>query len=117
MTPTLNELHRADARFWELLRRFPLLPLQSEADLDAATEVIHELIDQDALSPAEDDYLDILSDLVYAYEEVHYPMPDVPPHEMLAELMESKGHTPDDGAAKAGIAAPPSPRFWLASKR
>lgn len=105
MTQTLNELHRTDARFWELLRRFPLLPLQNETDLDGATDVIHELIDQDTLSPAEDDYLDILSDLAHDYEEIHYPMGDTPAHEMLAELLESNGLSPNDVSAKTGIAA------------
>ena len=104
MTPTLNELHRADARFWELLRRFPLLPLRSEAELDAATEVIHELIDQKTRSKAEDDYLDVLTRIVEKYEEVHYPMEDVPANEMLAELMEEKQFTQAQVAKGAGIA-------------
>lgn len=59
--------------YLELVRRFPLRPIRTEEELDAATVVIHSLIDKEVLTPPEDDYLDVLSDLVIAYEEVHYP--------------------------------------------
>lgn len=81
---------RGQERYLELLARFPLRPVRTEAELDAATEVIHELIDQNERSAAENDYLDVLSDLIEKYEEVHYPVVDVSDGEMLKYLMESR---------------------------
>lgn len=103
-TPLAKLYGKGQARYLELLEKFPLRPIQSEADLDAATEVIHELIDQKSRSKAEEDYLDILSRVVEQYEEVHYPLEDTPAHEMLAELMESNQYTQAQVAKGAKIA-------------
>jgi HTH-type transcriptional regulator/antitoxin HigA len=59
-----------------------LRPLRTEADLDAAVAVIDDLIDQAALAP-EQDYLDVLSDLVEAYETETIPMRPVGDAELL----------------------------------
>ncbi|MBX9627615.1 MAG: helix-turn-helix domain-containing protein [Gemmataceae bacterium] len=91
-------------RYLELIRRFPLRRLQSEADLDAAIAVVNELIDQDALTPPEDDYLDILSDLVEEYEDVHHPMDPVSDADMLRFLIENKALTQAAVATGTGIA-------------
>jgi HTH-type transcriptional regulator/antitoxin HigA len=42
----------------------------------------------DTISPEEEKLLDLLSNLVEAYEDEHYPMPDVSPNEVLKFLME-----------------------------
>lgn len=103
-TPLAKLYGKGQDRYLELMEKFPLRPIRSEADLDAATEVIHELIDQESRSKAEEDYLDVLTDLVHAYEEVHYPMGDTPAHEMLAYLMELRELTQAQVAKGAGIA-------------
>jgi HTH-type transcriptional regulator/antitoxin HigA len=95
---------KSEDRYLELVRRFPLRPLRSDADLDAAVAVIDSLIDQDDLSPPEQDYLDVLSDLVEAYEDEHVPIDPVSDAEMLRFLIESKGVTQAQAAAEAGIA-------------
>lgn len=95
---------RGEARYRELCERFPLRPVRTEAELDAATVVVHELIDQDKRSKAEDDYLDVLTDLVEAYEEVHYPMEPVSGASMLAYCMELRNLTQAEVAKGAGIA-------------
>ena len=82
----------------------PPAPLRSEADLDEATAVIHSLIDQESLSKAEQDYLDVLSDLVEAYEDVHYPIDPVPDFEMLGYLIELRNVTQAQLAADTRIA-------------
>ncbi|MEO2088272.1 MAG: hypothetical protein ABGY75_02085, partial [Gemmataceae bacterium] len=92
-TPLTKLYGRHHGRYLELLARFPLRPVRTEAELDAATEVIHELIDQHKRSAAEDDYLDVLSDLVEKYEEVHYPNEEVSDGGMLTYLMEVKDVT------------------------
>lgn len=104
-TPLAKLYGRGTDRYLELLGKFPLRPIRTEAELDAATEVIHELIDQDTRTVAEDDYLEVISQLVEQYEEVHYPMGDVSDAEMLAYLMEIQGRTQTEVARGAKIAA------------
>lgn len=91
-------------RYLELVRAFPLRPLRTDADLDAAVAVIDALIDQDELSAPEQDYLDVLSDLVEAYEEETVPIKPVGDAEVLRFLIEAKGVTQAEAAKQAGIA-------------
>lgn len=95
---------KSEDRYLELVRRFPLRPLRSDADLDAAVAVIDALLDRDDLAPPEQDYLDVLSDLVEAYEDEHVPIEPVSDAEMLRFLIQSKGVTQAQAAAEAGIA-------------
>jgi HTH-type transcriptional regulator / antitoxin HigA len=104
-TPLAKLYGRDTDRYLDLLAKFPLRPIRREAELDAATEVIHELIDQDTRTVAEEDYLEVISQLVEQYEEVHYPLEEVPDAEMLAYLMEIQSRTQTDVARGAKIAA------------
>ena len=63
--------------------RVPLVPIRTEEELDAATKVIHSLIDRDELSGPEQEYLYALTDLVEAYEAEHYPDEPVSDTEIL----------------------------------
>ena len=85
-------------------RRFPLRPLRTDADLDAAVAVVDSLIDQDELSAPEQDYLDVLSDLVETYEDETIPIKPVGDADMLRTLIEAKGVTQAQAAKEAGIA-------------
>ena len=96
--------NRGQDRYLELVREFPLRPLRSDADLDAAVAVVDGLIDRDELSPAEQDYLDVLSDLVEAYESKAVPIDPVGDADMLRFLIEGRGETQAQAAAGAGIA-------------
>ena len=87
----------------ELVREFPLRPLRSDADLDAAVAVVDGLIDRDELSPAEQDYLEVLSDLVEAYETKNIPIDPVGDADLLRFLIEDRGETQAQAAAGAGI--------------
>src|ERR1700722_13964497 len=91
-------------RYLELVRQFPLRPLRTEADLDAAIAIIDLLIDQESLSVPEQDYLDVLSDLVEAYENEVVPMTPVSDSEMLRFLIEQKGVSQSETATGARIA-------------
>ncbi len=91
------------ASYLTLIRRFPLRPITSEAELDRATAVMNSLLDRD-LDSAEDDYLDVLSDLIERYEDKHHPIGDVSEDEMLAFLIEQKDVTQVEAARGAGIA-------------
>lgn len=103
-TPIGSVYGRQQDRYLELIRRFPLRPIRSEAELDGATRVIDSLIDQETLTPPEQDYLDVLSHLVEAYESEHYPEEPVSDAQMLRFLIEMKGVTQSEAAKGAGIA-------------
>ena len=91
-------------RYLELVRKFPLRPLRTDADLDAAVAMIDSLLDQDRLSKPEHDYLDVLSDLVEAYEEEAVPMRRVDDSQMLRFLIENRGVSQADVSKQANIA-------------
>jgi HTH-type transcriptional regulator/antitoxin HigA len=91
-------------RYLELIHQFPLRPIETEADLDAAIKVIDSLIDQDSLSSSEQDYLEVLGDLVEAFENVHYPEEPVSDAEMLTYLLDTRGVTQAAVAKATGIA-------------
>ncbi len=103
-TSTRAVYGKREDRYLELVRTFPLRPLRTDADLDAAVAVVDSLIDQDELSPPEQDYLDVLSDLVEAYEEDAVPIKPVGDADMLRLLIEAKGVTQAQAAKEAGIA-------------
>lgn len=91
-------------RYLELIRRFPLRPIRTEAELDDAIRVIDGLIDQGTRSRAEEDYLDVIGDLVIAYEDVHYPDEPVSDADMLQSFLEDWRVTQSEVAKAAGIA-------------
>lgn len=91
-------------KYLDLVRQFPLRPIRSEKDLDRAVEVIDSLIDRSSLSSDEKDYLNVLSDLVEAYEEEHYPMAKVSDARMVRHLMEAKSVNQSELAQATGIA-------------
>jgi HTH-type transcriptional regulator/antitoxin HigA len=95
---------KREDRYLDLIRRFPLRPLRTGADLDAAVAVIDELLDRAALTVPEQDYLDVLSDLVESYETETIPMRPVGDAELLRFLIEHKNITQAEAASGASIA-------------
>lgn len=79
--------------YFALVRAFPLVPVESDEDLDRAIAVINLLLDKPALSPGEQGYLDVLSDLVEKYESTEHPIGPVSDGGMLRHLIEAKGVT------------------------
>ena len=75
------------------------------------------LLDQEELSDAEQDYLDVLSDQIEAYEAEAVPIRPVGDADMLRFLIESRGATQAAVAAEAGIAESTTPKSWPASGR
>src|SRR5437899_9006113 len=59
--------------YLDLVRQFLLRPIRSEKELDRAIAMINSLLDRDRLSPAEEDYPDVLGGLVERYEDKHHP--------------------------------------------
>jgi len=95
---------KTEDRYLDLVRQFPLRPLRTDADLEAAIAVIDALIDRPALKAPEQDYLDVLSDLVEAYEAEMVPMQPVGDANLLRFLIEQRGVTQTAAATGAGIA-------------
>ena len=91
-TKTVNRFKgKVRDAYLELIQEFPLTSIRSEDDLEAAQEVIDQLLGKAKLSSGESMYLDALSDLVAAYEDEHYPIEPASDADMLRHLMEAKG--------------------------
>jgi HTH-type transcriptional regulator/antitoxin HigA len=87
-----------------LVQEFPLASIKSDEQLDEAERVMHRLLAAGELGPGEELYLDALSDLVAAYEDVHYPIGPASDADMLRHLMESKLTTQAQLSKETGIA-------------
>jgi HTH-type transcriptional regulator/antitoxin HigA len=72
-----------------LVRTYPLAHIRDDAHLDAAVAVIDRLLDKGDRSPAEEMYLDALTDLVETYEEAHVAIPARSGVDALRFLMEA----------------------------
>jgi len=81
---------QASPSYLKLVRKFPLRVIGSEAQYDAAIEIIQRLAvrGEEGLDAGEADYLYALTSLVETYENEHYPIgPDgLRPHERLKWL-------------------------------
>jgi len=95
---------KTEDRYLDLVRQFPLRPLRTEPDLDAAVAVVDALIDRPTLTAPEQDYLDVLSDLIEACEADMVPMRPVGDADLLRFLIEQKNVTQAGAATSAGIA-------------
>ena len=95
---------KTSSKYLELIRSFPLRPIRSEAELDLAEVVLHRLLDASKLSAAEKDYQEVLGNLIEEYEGKAHPIEPLPPHQMLAMSIQSKGVTQTDVARATGIA-------------
>jgi len=90
--------------YMELICRVPLRPLRSDAQLLRAIAMVDSLIDRDKLDQDEQDYLDVLGDLVERYESTEHPIAPVSDADMLRHLIEAKGVLQSDVARATGIA-------------
>jgi HTH-type transcriptional regulator/antitoxin HigA len=95
----------ATENYQELIRRFPLRPIEDEAALDAASALADELAARDDLTPEERAYLEVLGDQIERYEDQHHAIPDASPGEVLAYLMEARGLTGAALSAETGLPA------------
>jgi len=80
-------------------------PIKTDADYEwALAEVTHYFEQQPEPGSTEGDRFDVLSDLIAAYEERHFPLPDADPVEALRAFLEATGRTQQDLAALLGSA-------------
>ncbi len=90
-------------RYMDLIARFPLRPLRSDRDLDRAAEIANSLAIRDDLTQGERDYLDVLSDVIEKYENIHYPAQDVSGVELLRYLLNERGKPQAEVARELGM--------------
>lgn len=81
---------KVNDRYMGLIKQFPLVPIRSRKQFDAAIRLMKELIDRrNNLSRAESDYFHVLSNLIIEYEKKHLDPPGkLTPVEALTYLME-----------------------------
>ena len=90
--------------YLRLVERFLLRPIGNDPELDEALALADELFDRPNLLPEEQQYLDVLCDLIKAYEDVVCPIRDVSAAEMLRFLIDQRGVTQQTVAKETGIA-------------
>ena len=101
---TVNYMGKAKDRYLELILRFPLRPLRCDEDLDAAVAMIDTLLSRSSLKREEQDYLEVLGDLVEAYETEAHPLGPVSDADLLSHLIEARGVSQSEVAGATGIA-------------
>ena len=76
----------------------PLLTIRNEREYNAAVKRLNELLDEFGDNEKHPLYslLDTLGTLIHAYEEEHYPIPDVSGAEVLRFLIDENGLTQSD---------------------
>jgi HTH-type transcriptional regulator/antitoxin HigA len=89
--------------YLDLVTRFPLASIRSEAHFAAAQEVIDRLVTKGEMESGEELYLDALSDLVASYEDIHHRIEPASDDEMLKHLLEAKGVTQAEVSRSTGI--------------
>ena len=102
-TTEVGRTDRTSDRYFTLIRELPLRPLRSEMELDRAIAMIDRLLARGGLARDEEDYLDVLSELVEKYEDQRYPIQPVSGLDALRHLVESSGKTQATVSAEAGL--------------
>ncbi len=97
--PARKRRTRPEPAYQALIDVFPLRPLRSERDYDAAAAILDALAvrPEGSLASGEQDYFDTLTMLVEAYDQVHHePAKSLEPITMLEYLMVESGMTQAD---------------------
>lgn len=90
--------------YLELISMFPLASIKSDEHLVEAQKVMDRLLAQGDLDDGGEMYLDALSDLVAAYEDIHHAIEPASDADMLRHLMEAKGVTQAQLSKETGLA-------------
>jgi len=77
----------------ELVVRVLPTAIQNEEEYDIMIANVDELMSrcEDSLSPEEDRLLETMAILVESYEDIHYPIPEASPNDILKFFMEDRG--------------------------
>lgn len=112
----MKSAYKADKKYLDCIKRFPLKPLRSDEENERASEICDELLDRfDALSEQEHDYFEVLSKLVEEYESKWQEENDVEPRDLIIFLMEQNNLTQTDLIPEFGSSSRTSE--YLSGKR
>jgi HTH-type transcriptional regulator/antitoxin HigA len=64
--------------------------IASDREFDQMVEKLEALTFKKDATPEEEILEELLTKLIKDYDDLHYPLPDVPPHKMIAFLMDQK---------------------------
>jgi HTH-type transcriptional regulator/antitoxin HigA len=67
------------------------IPPRTEAQNDRLIEILSTMDEQEDLTPEEEALGELLAIVIQDFEDKHYALPIVPPHEALKALMEDRG--------------------------
>lgn len=80
------------SNYAELLVQTLPRSITTESEAEAIQRRIDALIDRaESLTEAEQELLSLLGDLIFAWEDGKYDLPEVPPHEIVKALLETHG--------------------------
>ena len=104
MVTTVERSADADTEslYLALLNAHAPRPIHSSVELDALIALIDGFLDRAQLAPAEEDFLELLSELVESYERAHVQLPAVTGVEALRHLMDENGLKQSDLAELFG---------------
>lgn len=80
----------SDTEYRTLLQDFPPRPIRTAAQVAAVQARIDALLDRPELSPTEEEYLSLLGDLVWHWEEEHVSIPPVGGVSVVRFLLEQQ---------------------------
>jgi HTH-type transcriptional regulator/antitoxin HigA len=103
MSTTIRK-EKAKVPYFELVLQFPLRPIRSDKELNAAVKMVDSLLDRKKLASEEEDYLEVLGDLIEQYESEAHPIAPVSDVEMLRHLIEAKCVSQTEVSKATGIA-------------
>jgi HTH-type transcriptional regulator/antitoxin HigA len=67
------------------------IPPRTEADNERLIRLLSEMDEREDLTPEEDSFAELLAIVIEDFEEKHYALPSVEPHQALKALMEDRG--------------------------
>jgi HTH-type transcriptional regulator/antitoxin HigA len=95
----------ASRAYLRLVGQFRPRPIRSAGELNQAVAVVDNLLSRkQALLPEEEDYLEVLSELIERYEDEQEPVHDISGADMLRFLIEQRGLSQQQLAREVGIA-------------
>jgi HTH-type transcriptional regulator/antitoxin HigA len=102
--PSIHPDANPTDRYLELVSAFPLRPIRTDAELVRAIGMIDSLLARGDLHIDEQDYLDVLTDLVEKFEAAEDPFLPLSDADMLRHLIDARGITQAELSADTGIA-------------
>ncbi len=108
MAGTKASPHRVPDSYFDLVKKFPLVPIRDDGHLEEAQLIVDRLLREKLDLGGEaylEAYLEVLTDLVEAYEDEHHEIEDASEASVLRLLMESNDLTQAELARRIGISA------------